>query len=153
MLFTGVHTDYHKPSDKWDKLNYAGEAHLLTFAESYLRTVGDAAVKPDLIKNPEYDSTVKKEKTAGHGAWLGIIPNFESNPLGFRISGTSSGGPAQKVGMQNDDIIIKIGDNVVRNFYDLNNILKQHFPGDVVKVVVLRKDKEKTFEVTLGKRD
>ncbi|MFN5931633.1 MAG: M28 family peptidase, partial [Sphingobacteriales bacterium] len=36
FFFTGIHGDYHKPSDDWDKINYKGEWNILKFALSII---------------------------------------------------------------------------------------------------------------------
>ena len=41
FFFTGVHTDYHRPSDTWDKLNASGAARVAQLARPWLRLAGD----------------------------------------------------------------------------------------------------------------
>ncbi|MFA6571089.1 MAG: M28 family peptidase, partial [Bacteroidota bacterium] len=151
MLFSGVHGDYHKPTDTWDKINFPGIIKIVDYCEQFIRTIGDAPLKPDLIKLAKADTT-QKTGHGGYGAWFGIVPNFESNPDGFKISGVTAGSPAQTVGLQTGDIITKFGEKVVKSLYDLTFALKEKRPGEVVKVTYLRKGKEYTVDCKLTKR-
>ena len=47
FLFTGLHDDYHRPSDTWDKLNYERLAQIVSFSESLVQTVAANPEKPD----------------------------------------------------------------------------------------------------------
>ena len=37
-FFTGQHEDYHRPSDDWDKINYAGLADVVDYIEGIVRS-------------------------------------------------------------------------------------------------------------------
>ncbi|MCX6156160.1 MAG: M28 family peptidase [Candidatus Kapabacteria bacterium] len=155
FLFTGIHADYHRPSDDWDKINAEGENTVLKLTEDIVRSIGNRTNNPTFIKVMTADSSNKDIKDKGYGAWLGIIPNFEENPYGCKISGSSAGSPAMKAGLKDNDIIIKIGSKDIKNLYDLTFQLREHKPGDIVPITLLRgKDyKEKvTVDVTLSKK-
>ena len=155
LLFTGIHSNYHRPSDTWEKINFEGLAKVVNFAESVLRTLDNSPQKPDYVESiqPE-DTTQKVEKKEGYGdnAWFGIVPTFDDNPKGFKIAGTSPGSPAEKAGLKKDDIISKIDDKPIKNLRDIMYVIREHKPGDTVKVIILRDDKEMTIDVTLTKR-
>lgn len=151
FLFTGVHGDYHKPSDTWDKLNYDGLGRIAHYSESIVRTIANSDSKPDLLSVGS-DTTDRPKMGKGNGAWFGIVPNFEENPKGMLISGTSEGSPALKAGLKSGDIITKFGDKPVKNLYDLTYALQSHKPGDEIEVIYIRGDKETTVKVTLGKK-
>jgi serine protease DegS len=67
----------------------------------------------------------------------------------LRISGVSAGSPAEKAGLQSDDIITKFGGKTVKNLQDLTYILREFKPNDIVDVVVIRQGKEIVFKVKL----
>jgi S1-C subfamily serine protease len=95
--------------------------------------------------------TMKK----GSGAWFGIVPNFEDNPHGAKISGTSAGSPAEKAGLKANDVIVEFAGNKIENLYDLTYALREQKPGDKVEVVVIRNNDPEnriTFDVTLASR-
>ena len=51
--------------------------------------------------------------------------------------------------LQVDDVITAVDNKKVHKFSDLQEALAQHRPGDKVKVTVMRKKSEKTFDITL----
>jgi hypothetical protein len=76
FFWTGTHADYHKPSDTADKINYEGEARIVSFVANVIRDID----KSD--KRPTY--TVAKSESQGRSTgfrvFLGTIPNYaESN--------------------------------------------------------------------------
>ena len=150
FLFTGLHSDYHRPSDTPDKINYAGQAAVVRFTESILRTVAGWSAAPDFIKVKTVQSA-----SAGFNVVFGVIPDYADHPKGLHITGVREGGPAAKAGLAADDIITKFGATPVKNIHDLTYCLGQHKPGDIVDVTVLRgprEDKEVVIKVTLEAR-
>ena len=69
---------------------------------------------------------------------------------GFRLSGVSPGGPAEKAGLKGGDIMLKFGDKEINNIYDYVYALQDHVPGDVVTVVVKRGEQKLSLTLTLG---
>jgi hypothetical protein len=145
FIFTGLHSDYHRPTDTWDKINYEGEASVVHFAESALRTIAHTLEKPDFIKVKSTTQT-----TGGFKVSIGIIPDYSDNPKGLKITGVREGSPAEKGGMKADDIITKFGTTSIKNIYDYTAVLGQAKAGEKLKIIVLRgprEDKEVTLEV------
>ncbi len=149
FLFTGAHSDYHLPTDDAEKIDCDGIFTVVNYAKKILERYGNTFDKPDYI----YVKTEKKESQNGSPGyakvWFGIVPNFEDNPLGLKISGVSSGSPAEKAGLQSDDIIVKFGGKTVKNLQDFTYILREFKPNDIVDVVVIRDGKEIVFKVQL----
>jgi len=50
------------------------------------------------------------------------------------------------------DVILAIDDQAITSLKDLQDVLAQHSPGDVVNVTILRNGRERTVEVTLEAR-
>jgi hypothetical protein len=146
FFFTGVHEDYHKPSDDWDKINYEGEKQVTDFVYNILEKTSGLETRPDYVK-------VERSAPKGGGGYakvyVGTIPEFGWNGEGFKLGGVSEGGPAQKAGLQGGDIMIQFGDKKVANIYDFMYGMNDHKPGDTVKVKVLRNGEEMEFDVVL----
>lgn len=148
FFFTGLHSDYHRPTDTWEKLNYDGESTVLTYVERVIRDIADSTMRPSFTAS-HGSSTGAKSMSTGFSVTFGVIPDYSDDPQGLRISGVKSGGPAEKAGLVGDDVITMFGATTVKNIYDLTAALADRRPGDVVNVTVLRGGKATTFKVTL----
>lgn len=65
-------------------------------------------------------------------------------------SSIEKGGPADKAGMKDGDIIIKIGDLAVGESGGMSSLIGEYQPGKKVDIVVLRDGKEQKLTVTLA---
>lgn len=148
FFFTGLHSDYHRPTDTWEKLNYDGEARILDFIETVVRSVADTTERPLFTEGAEKPSA--NHTSTGFKVVFGVIPDYSDNPAGLLISGVRDGAPAAKAGLQANDIITQFGSTAVKNIYDLTAAMGDKNPGDVVKVTVIRNDTSMEFSVTLA---
>jgi aminopeptidase YwaD len=148
FFFTGTHPDYHRPSDDADKINFEGETKVVKYVYDVTSDIVNKEIKPDYVNVPRKES----ENVGGWKVYVGTIPDYSSNAEGFRLSGVSEGGPAQKGGLKGGDIMVKFGDKKITNIYDYVYALKEFVPGEEVDVVVLRDGKELTFHLVLGAR-
>jgi len=150
FFFTDIHSDYHRPSDTYDKLNYRGEQQVVRFVES---------IASELDRTPEQPHYVAVEAPrpmqAGRNTrvYMGTIPDFGEQVEGMKLSGVREGGPAAKAGLQAGDIIVKFGKVDVKNLYDFTYALGERKPGDEVDVVVKRGGETKTFRIKLERRN
>ena len=79
--------------------------------------------------------------------------NFEESRTGVYVDSVEADSPAANAGVKKKDIIIKINDDEVKNVAYLKYYLYKYDVGDKVTLTVLRDDKEKKVEVTLGKNE
>ncbi|MEW6506305.1 MAG: M28 family peptidase [Bacteroidota bacterium] len=148
FLFTGTHTDYHKPSDDADKINFDGQADVINYVYSIADAVQKFDIRPDFVKVEEpAQRNIPRSRVA-----VGTVPEFGFNGNGYKVSGVTEGGPAAKGGMKPGDIIIKFGSKTVNNIYDFMYAMGEFAPGDKVDVVVLRDSKEVTLNLELGSK-
>ncbi len=148
-FFTGLHKDYHKPSDTLDKINAKGAAKIGQLVFQIVWALDELPYRPDYIY-------IKPPRRVRHGKgprpYLGIIPEYGGDNQGLVISGVSANSPAEKGGLKGEDRIIQFGSVPIRNIYDLTNALYRYKPGDKVKIIVVRKGKKRTLTVKLGHR-
>ena len=153
MFFTGVHLDYHRPSDDWDKISYDGLEKVVNFISKVVDEVGNIDSKLTYVKT---SGAIDPSNTSGRGMGgikFGIIPNFEASKEGLKIAGASPNTPADKAGLKENDIIISIDDHPVKNIQDFMAILKENYkPGDEVNVKFIRAGKEHSVKVKLESR-
>ncbi|MEN3026085.1 MAG: M28 family peptidase [Chlorobiota bacterium] len=135
FFFTGLHGDYHRPSDTWDKLNYSGMATLAAAAEALICTVTALPQRPDFRRTqaPADLRTPSRLRVR-----LGIIPDYSDHPEGLRLNGVSEGSPAERAGLRSGDILTVLGSTRIHTIYDLMQALQDFTPGDTATVEFLR---------------
>ncbi len=79
-----------------------------------------------------------------HGAYV------KSTSTGRNSSAVVSGGPADKAGLKDGDIITKVGNVEVGRAGSVSTLVGEYMPGDTVQFTILRGDKEQTINITLG---
>ncbi|HEY1628894.1 MAG TPA: M20/M25/M40 family metallo-hydrolase, partial [Tepidisphaeraceae bacterium] len=154
FFFTGMHSDYHRPTDTADKINYAGLAEVSEFAE---RVVDSLATMPRQQYVGKYDSqglTIAGYGSRGPSVTLGVVPDYgtDESTVGVRITGTSENSPAEKAGLKDGDIIVQIADQKIDNLYDLSDFLAKAKAGEQVSVFVLRDKQRIELHATLAER-
>jgi hypothetical protein len=134
FFFTGVHDDYHRPSDDADKINFDGMARISQMVTDAVRAVATAE------KRPEYVSVAGGGVQRGRGdrPRLGIVPDFSQQGNGCALSGVSKDSPAERAGLLAGDVIIQVGDIKINNLEDLQNALVKQRPGEKVVLKVRR---------------
>src|SRR5262245_38597328 len=151
MLFTGAHSDYHKPTDTWDKIRYAGLARVSDYAQALVESL-DARPRPTFTKAKSDASTGRIAGGGGYGAWLGTIPNYMQTEGGVLLDGVRDGSPAQAAGIQGGDVIVRFDGMRVDNIYDYTFGLRTRKPGQEVRITVKRAGKDVDLVATLGRR-
>jgi len=147
-FFTGLHEDYHRPSDDFEKLNLTGMARVAQFVEEVVVALAEMPEPPDFVQ-----LSPPKRGGGGNRAYLGTVPDFGARDAkGYAIAGVAPDGPADKAGLQAGDVLVRFGESRIGGLDDMQSALEKHTPGQRVSVVVLRDGEEKTFEVTLGER-
>jgi aminopeptidase YwaD len=148
FFFTGTHTDYHKPSDTFDKINYDDEARILSLVARIVRDV-DAA-----DKRLTY-TTAKSEppRTGGFRVYLGTIPNYADTNDGLLLDGVRDDSPAAKGGLKAGDRIVKIGNTDVKNVYDYTQALGGMKAGQEYVFEVMRGTERLTLKITPAGRN
>ena len=144
-LFTGSHSDYHRPTDTADKLNYAGMVRLTRLVADIVKELATAPERPAYI-----EVASKMFARGGDRPYFGSIPDFGKPGKGYAITGVTKDSPAARGGLQGGDVIIRLGDSAVTGLEDFDSALRKHKAGDTIPVVVQRADAEVTLDVTLA---
>ncbi len=95
------------------------------------------------------EPVAKKERKVS----LGIIPDFAFAGNGCRLSGVIQDSPAEKAGLKEGDIIVRINSAVIHKLKDLSDILKSLDPGDKISIIFLREEREMTIKVEVAKNN
>jgi serine protease Do len=88
------------------------------------------------------------------GVQMASVPDVAKSSLGkgVIIAGVVDDGPAAKAGIQNGDVVIKIGGAVIEDQSDMLRAIGGSTPGKKVEVVVMRQGKEKSLQVELAEK-
>ena len=142
-FFTGSHSDYHKPTDDWDKINYAGEAEIL-------RVIVKVIESPETQNKLAFLTTKNKSMTprSSFKVTMGVMPSYTAEVVGLRVDGVSEGKPAQKAGILAGDIITKLGVYEVKDIETYMEALGQFDKGQTITVQVKRGAEVKDLTVT-----
>jgi hypothetical protein len=128
FFFTGIHADYHKPGDDFDKINYTGELQVVKFIYSLVQDL-----------NPKGRLTFTKTRDTQQGSphfsvTLGILPDYTFSGNGVRADGVSEGRPARSAGMQTGDVIVQLGTWPVTSLENYMEALGKFKKGDKTTV-------------------
>lgn len=143
FFFTGLHQDYHKPSDDADKVNYTGELYIVKYIVALVEGLNKTG---KLAFTPTRES--QTSTTARFSVTLGIMPDYTFSGDGVRVDGVSEGKPAQKAGLKAGDIVTALGDHKVNSMEAYMQALGKFKKGQTTVVSVLRGKEELKFEVT-----
>jgi len=151
FFFSGLHSDYHKPSDTWEKINPDSAARLLDVVGSTGEQLADAQERPTFIVVAE-DKPTGGSGGGGYGPYFGSIPDFGQVENGVRFSDVKPGSPAAKAGLKAGDILVQFGGKPIKNLYDFTDALRSSKVGDLVEVKVVRDGQPLTVPVKLEQR-
>ena len=147
FVFTGIHEDYHTPSDDPNTINYEGEKQVADFVYN---------IAFDLINLPEalayQEAGPKQAMSSGRRfkVTLGIMPDVAGgNGDGVTADAVIEGRPAYYAGMQKGDRIIALDGKEVKDIYDYMNRLSGFKPGQRINVDVMRGEKKVILIVDL----
>lgn len=159
FFFSGLHADYHKPTDTWEKQLPAETAKVLDLVSRVVKKVDATNEKLQFVRVQRQQPRARDqgEEAAGdpgpgYGAYFGSIPDFGEVERGVKFADVRDGSPAAQAGLRSGDILIQFDGKEVRNLYDFTDYLRAKRPGDEVPVVVLRDGQEVRATVKLGSR-
>ena len=142
-FFSGTHSDYHKPTDDENKINYEGELMIVKMIENVLTHLDGQGMLPFVkTKNEDNEETPKFKVT------LGVVPDYAFDGEGMRIDGVTDGRPASKAGLQSGDVVIQLGENKVVDMMSYMKALGKFNHGDTTKVKVKRNNEVVERDIT-----
>lgn len=125
FYFTGLHSDYHKPSDDAEKINYNGQLNVVKHIYSVIESQNKAP-KLAFVKTRESQTATTAQFSVG----LGILPDYTFSGAGVRVDGVSENKPAQKAGLRQGDVIVQLGEYNVSSMENYMQALSKFKKGD-----------------------
>jgi hypothetical protein len=133
-FFTGQHSDYHKPSDDSELVNYQGIYDVSMFIATLVTNLNDDG---KLVFTKTKDES---QQGASFKVTLGVMPDYVYDGEGMRIDAVMDDRPAKKAGLEKGDVLIQIGDVEVKTIYDYMDGLAKFKKGEKTKVKVKRNE-------------
>jgi len=141
FYFTGQHSDYHKPSDDTEKINFDGVMKIYENIFSLVRSLETIDSIPFTKTKEEKQERVTMKVT------LGIMPDYMYNEGGLRIDGVKEDRPAAHAGLKSGDIILGLGTFSITDIQTYMHALNKIEPGQKVQVKFKRDGKIMTSDV------
>lgn len=142
FFFTGLHTDYHKPTDDHEKINYKGTADIV-------RYIGDVINRSQSYVRLDFQKTREQQTSTGtrFSVSMGIMPDYTYGGSGVRVDGVSEGRPAKSAGIRQGDIVLKLGERDVDSVESYMKALSGFKKGDKTKVTVKRGSETIVYDI------
>jgi len=144
FFFSGLHADYHKPSDTWDKIDAPDAVRLLDLIADVTDHLTDGAPRAQFVRVVEAQHGGEAAAhsgtgtVSGYGPDFGSIPDFTEIPNGVRFADVRPGSPAAKAGLKAGDVLTEFDGKPIQNLYDFTYALRAKKAGQEVLVKVLR---------------
>jgi len=159
FFFSGLHSDYHKPSDTWDKIEAPETSKLLQMVAEVTDNLRDTGDRPMFVRvapaqhgDPGSAGPVGSASGSGYGPYFGSIPDFGEGAKGVKFADVREGSPAAKAGFKAGDVMVEFDGKPIQNLYDFTYALRAKKPGDEVMVKVMRDGAAVEAKVLLTKR-
>ncbi|MDP6877567.1 MAG: M20/M25/M40 family metallo-hydrolase [Candidatus Marinimicrobia bacterium] len=145
FFFTGGHSDYHKPSDDWNKINSSGQKKIVDMIYDVVLEIDNNTKRPKFTEaGPKSMSSPGRVKLK---VTFGFMPSYSSTGKGLGVDGVRTEGPAGKAGLVKGDIILEINGEAIKDIYGYMEILEKLKPGESSEVKVLRNNNEITLRI------
>jgi S1-C subfamily serine protease len=146
FFFTGVHDDYHKPSDTADRVNVVSEQAIVTLVQDITTKLASQDSRIDFTKAKVEGE--RRQMNSSFRVYVGSVPDYAEQAEGVKLSGTRPGSPAEKAGIKSGDIIIGLAGKTIKSVYDYTYVLQELQPDKTVEVIVLRDGQKVTLQLT-----
>jgi len=138
---TGLHKDYHLPSDDTRSIDKRGAEKVTLLAAEVTRHLAMVDDRPPFAR---------ADSGGFHsGPHLGLTVSQRAD--GVSVTGVEKKSPAARAGFRTDDMILEFEGQEVRTSADFYGIKAQCPPGKRVAIVIRRGGRARTLKVKLGK--
>ncbi len=150
-LFSGLHADYHKPTDDVERFDAEATGKVARLGVDLVTRMAEEPVLA--FVEPKVDPEREGAARGGFRTWFGSVPSYTFEGPGVLLDGTSAGSPAERAGLIAGDVLLQIGDVKIETIYDLTYVLQVYKAGDVVQVRYRRDGEESQVRLTLATRE
>ena len=145
FFFTGLHNDYHRPSDDSDKIDFGGMNRI---TDIVCEVTARLATQP---QRPAYAATDRRVRIRRQmTAYLGV--RLADHGDHVRLSSITAGAPAERSGLHVGDRLQQLGEETVQTSADVLEYIRSRSPGDEITIGVTRDGQPLQVEVRLDAR-
>jgi len=137
--------DHHRPTDRSDGLNLEDLERVSRFVSLLVRKLDGLESPPEFVELETAEE--EPDHPEDRRAYTGTIPDYAAEVEGLRLSGVMEGGPAEKAGLAEGDVIVEFAGHKISNIYDYGEALDAVKVDQPIQVVVIRG--EERIEVTV----
>ena len=152
FFFSGLHSDYHLPTDTAEKIDAMGAIQVLSLVAGTAELMANAPSKLLYTEVKEDRPQAAGGGGSPYGTYFGSVPDFRDDLSGVLFADVRADSPAGKAGLKPGDLLVEFAGNPIKNLYDFTDALAGKKPGDVVAVVVKRNGQSIKVNVTLEVR-
>ena len=148
QVFTDPHADYHRPGDTADKIDGPGLVKVATFVREGIVYLGEreqpltntiASMKGACRGRRGGSRRRRRPPPRGRGQGrrvsFGTMPDFAFAGPGVKVAGVTPGSPAEKAGVKEGDVLLKVDGKDVANLRASRRSCAASRPGQTVKAV------------------
>ncbi len=154
-LFSGAHEQYHTPDDDPETLDVEGGARVVRFVAEAAAALARLGERPSFQASRGSGAPMMGD-SRGYGAYLGTIPDYSEmlggENDGVLLAGVRAASPADRAGLRKGDRIVEMAGVRIANLYDMTFVLRDHRPGQTVRIVVEREGERLSLLATLEDR-
>jgi hypothetical protein len=140
FFHTGTHEDYHRPTDTPDKLDVAGMARIAAVGA---QVIARLAAAPRAV----YAVVPPPARNRRAGAFLGVQGGSDVD--GARLVSIVPGTAADRAGLREGDVVIRLAGTRLASFDDLRAALRDRKVGERVDLVFVRNGEQRSVTATL----
>ncbi|HYE91374.1 MAG TPA: M28 family peptidase, partial [Terriglobales bacterium] len=152
FFHTGRHADYHKPGDTADKLDLAGMARIASIGADVVERLAGGA-RPAYAALPVPASRTRRPSGQ---AFLGVQGGEAASAGerghdrdGARLAAIVPGAAADRAGLREGDVVIRLAGTPLASFADLRAALRERRAGERVDVVFIRYGEQRAVSAVL----
>lgn len=150
--FSGVHEEYSTPRDTENLINYDGLRDITRLMTGIVRSLARSESEPDYVQVERSQGGVGRSNMR---VSLGTIPAYgqEEGVVGVKLQGAVKGSPAERAGVQGDDILVGLAGVEIETIYDFMSILGGLKADEETGLTVLRDGKRVNLRVVPTARE
>ncbi len=152
FFFSGLHSDYHRPSDDWERINLQTLQQILEVVRGTVHRLLELNQSFQYVEVDRGPERARRRGRRRGRTWFGALPDTEWSLGGVRFEQILGETPAARAGLKDGDVLVRFDGRMIRSLREFIRALGTKSPGDEVDVAVLRDGELIETTVTLEAR-